>query len=199
MRKIVLSAFVFLGVIGIHAQQKDTLGVHLPDADELHIQATEDKLPAVTADSYMRVSLDRQVNADEWTLIVLPSVLDGYYFGPDAERYKVTACDLTASPIQLKREKMADLDDFAADQMYLVKSVADMDKIVSLVPGAATKVPASDVTLMCLEIDEFADATGIGEVKSEELKAKSYDIAGRLAKSVKHGIYIVNGKKIFAK
>ena len=201
MKKTVLFTALLPFWMAAAAQQEDTYGVTLPDADELHILSTEEKVPEGSNSSYERIVLDRKVEAGEYTLVVFPALLDGYYFGPGAERYKVTSCDLTTTPVILRREKMADLDDFQPNQMYLVRSTGDLDQIISMSPGVSTKVPKSGTTLICLTLDDFQDPTGINCIKSTDINDAQtiYNISGRLSKSVKSGIYIINSKKVFEK
>ena len=177
----------------------------LPAADELHIAKSDDSVPSTAKNSYMRITLDREVKAGKWTLLVLPSELDGYYFGPNAPRYEVSQYDDSAPVPAVTGVKMADAKDFQPNHVYLLKSDGDVSEIVCKSPGVPTKVEqtASQQLLVCLEFDDVnINPTGIEQQQIPSDPATHdtiFDIIGRAVKKAVHGIYIINGKKVFVK
>lgn len=177
----------------------------LPEADELHIANTDKSIPFDARSHYMRIVLEREIKADKWTLLVLPATLDGYYFGPDAARFEVVTSDFDASPVSLAVVPLQDTDDFLPERVYLVKSEGDVDSIVFLSPGVPTEIVQNrEVELLCMEFDSVAlsDASAIRGIRADRVKdngKRIYDLAGRAVKAASHGVFVVNGKKIFWK
>lgn len=189
-------------LLAVHCQLYAQEAPVLPEVDELHITKTDAGIPSDARSSYMRIVLDREIKADKWTLLVLPAALDGYYFGPDAERFEVVAYDFEASPASFAVLPMEDTDDFLPERAYLVKSEGDVDSIVCLSPGVPTEVARNkEVQLLCMEFDDVAitDASGMTRVFGNDSGKRIYDLAGRAVKAASHGVFIVNGKKIFWK
>lgn len=176
----------------------------LSAVDELHLTVEEEKLPSNVHTQYMRVILDREIPKNKYVLFVLPSNLDGYYFGADAERYYVSDYTLYQDPIGLEVREMEDQEDFQACKLYLVKSTGAMSQIVCQTPASPTAIKKSNLALMCMQIDEWGpivplDVTDVEKEENPLTSDQIYNLAGQLVHKARSGIYIVNGKKVFVK
>ena len=177
------------------------------DADELHLSSTETSVPDMVNEAYMRITMDREVKAGKWTLLAVPAVLDGYYFGADAPRYKVADYDDTMTVPTITATEMDDAADFQPNQLYLIKSEGDVSEIVIKSPGELSSVEKtpSQFSLICMEYDDVnLNPTGIDAVSHPDSQYLNnsdaiYDFAGRAMRQASHGLLIINGKKVMVK
>lgn len=94
-------------------------------------------------DGELRHVIPANIAAGQWTMFSPDIALDGYYFGPDAERYRVVDFDApnTSSDAYLVKRvaPMADDEDFTIGTTYLVQSGVELNEIVALVAGTTVK------------------------------------------------------------
>ena len=176
-----------------------TVSAQTGDVDELFIGRDVTTVPVGSKADYLRVRLERTVKAGEWTAFTLPAKLDGYYFGPDAERYLID--DITygtdGKQATVACHTLYDTTDFAAGKMYLVKSTIDLTEITCLTPGIPTAVVQNqDLVLACLQLDDPNLQVGITTPKADSEAATAYDLCGRIIKGTgAKGIVVTKNKK----
>lgn len=110
-----------------------------------------------------RYDHDCHVAADQWTLLNFPAAVDGYYFGPDAPRYKVSGKTEVEGRYVLSLAPMADDEDFLAGADYLVAPTGDVDRITSITAGLATPVITTDAPLVSSSIAVIATTNAVGD------------------------------------
>lgn len=167
---------------------------------ELVISASDKSVPTERVGEYDRVKTVRNMAKGSWYIILFPAVLDGYYFGPDAERYLVADYSKDAEGvINYKYTDMDDLDDFSAGQAYLVCPTISVASIVHITPGLKTQVPNSVAGKEILgePVKTPTDVKDLEEERSETMNIQVFDLQGRSVKTLVDGeIYIINGKKV---
>lgn len=172
-------------------------------AQVLEIDKNTKSVPTSASDTYDRITMERSVPTNRWTMMVFPANLDGFYFGIETERYLVTGSEKRADGVLvLDVVNMAERDDFKSGQKYLIKPVYGTEKITFVAPGMLTKVNKESGTLSCEDATGWVNhATAISDAEiSELMNAEAYDIAGRKVSTSeimsKGGMMIVNGKKV---
>lgn len=110
-----------------------------------------------------RYDHDCHVAADQWTLLNFPAAVDGYYFGVDAPRYKVSGKTEVEGRYVLSLAPMADDEDFLAGADYLVAPTGDVDRITSITAGLATPVITTDAPLVSSSIAVSATTNAVGD------------------------------------
>lgn len=105
----------------------------------------------------LRHSLPANLAAGQWTLFSPSAPLDGYYFGPDAERYHVEQMTLPDTPegncLIERVAPMDDEEDFTSGMTYLVQSGVSLSEIVALTAGTTLVV---DDAITPWESSDFA-------------------------------------------
>lgn len=104
---------------------------------------------------YDRVEMTRTANVGEMTLVVVPCVVDGYFFGADAKRYEVTRLrQVPAGTVynyyyfQFETREMEDTEDFQPCHYYLVRPTVQTNKIVACEAGLKTEVGSIQKVLL---------------------------------------------------
>lgn len=110
-----------------------------------------------------RYDHDCHVAAGQWTLLNFPATVDGYYFGPDAPRYKVSRKTEQEDRYVLTLAPMADDEDFLAGVDYLVAPTTDVDCITSVTAGVATSVAAAADPLISSSLAVGATTNAVGD------------------------------------
>lgn len=168
------------------------------NAQTLDIDNNTTRVTSDQTGRYDRVIVQRTLLAGHTYGIVFPSELDGYYFGPDAERRSIDIINENDfGQFELSAVNMKELDNFKPGQAYLITPVQDMDSIIHMTPGIKTKVPAAINPLYCIDMTDKIIELDPEEIR-EHMNAPYYDILGRKfdALPASKGIYIHMGEKI---
>lgn len=170
------------------------------NAQTLTLESNKNDISASEAGNYDRVEYVRQVEANTTVLVSFPAKLDGYYFGPDAERFLVKEVKEGANgKLNITTEKMADNLDFVPGQTYLVSPTQNIECIVSLTPAKKTPVSQTTESLIYKVVDNPATAIADITVVSKGNDA-IYDVSGRRYSSTsKPGIYVIKNRKVLIK
>lgn len=108
---------------------------------------------SVAAGSYDRIEMVRNIQDNVYTVFAVPAVVDGYFFGADAERYLVNRVETDTKGFKTVYVKeMDDLDDFEAGKLYMVKPEKGLgtDTLYSYTAGVKTQVKSAPQTdLVC--------------------------------------------------
>lgn len=108
----------------------------------------------------IKTAMPYAIPAEKGVFVQFPAKVDGYYFGCDAPRYKVT---LNKEGEAIAYTPMDDLDDFEADEVYYVASEkAETEPIVSMTAGITTPSVASDLAWRELNIRKLNLLNGKG-------------------------------------
>lgn len=194
MKKTFTFILALIFAIGAGAQSK-TLTVKADDAN----------ISAEDAGDYDCVYDEWNLEKGTTYLLSLPAALDGYYFGPDAKRQKLTNFTQKDDGTYVgTKEAMADLDDFEAGEVYLVTPDIDVDTITHITPGIKTPVAATAEGKELLHTEDYnitpTDIKTAQDAPGESVAAVVYDLKGRKVSAVRQGeTYIVNGKKLIIK
>ena len=104
---------------------------------------------------YDRVEMVRTANVDELTVVVVPCVVDGYFFGADAKRYEVKRLKQIPAGttydyryFQFETREMEDTEDFQPNHYYLVRPTVQTNKIVACEAGLKTEVGSTQKVLL---------------------------------------------------
>lgn len=108
----------------------------------------------------IKTAMPYAIPAEKGVFVQFPAKVDGYYFGCDAPRYKVT---LNKEREAIAYTPMADLDDFEADEVYYVASEkAEAEPIVSMTAGITTPTDESSLAWRELNIRKLNILNGKG-------------------------------------
>ena len=123
-----------------------------------------------------RYDYDCTVAADQWTLLHFPAAVDGYYFGADAPRYKVSGKTEVEGCYVLSLAPMADGEDFLAGADYLVAPTSVVDRITSITAGISTPVVADAEPLLSSSIAVSVTTNAVGDTRYATLFSP-FDVA----------------------
>jgi len=191
MKKVFVLMALAIITFHAHAQKvltvkDDAKAVAQAEAGKYHLVKEEWKLEAGTA--YM---------------IMMPAMLDGYYFGQDALRMKVISYEKVGTDTyEAVTAEMDDLDDFAPNQVYLVVPKIAVDAINHITPGITTDAVATPAGKELMHTANVSTKTGISDIQlaDKDARAAIYDLQGRKVTAVRKGeTYIVGGKKVLIK
>ncbi|GEM_PF-3940163 len=150
--------------------------------------------------TYDRVRTKLSMMKDAWYLVILPAPLDGYYFGPDAMRLKVTEQIEDAGEVtKYGYQEMDDKEDFRAGDAYLVCPTTNITSILHITPGISTEVPAEleGKEIGAIPVDDPKNISGIEETSIRSKVSPVYDLQGRVVTKLQRGeMFIIDGKKV---
>lgn len=189
MKRFYILAFVVITALSGQAQ------------NVLTVEDGTKTIEVVQAGQYDRVEDMWKMDKGTAYLISLPTKLDGYYFGPNAERMKVTSYEKQSDgTFVANTTAMADLDDFQAGSVYVITPDIDIDKIVHITPGIMTSVEATAEGKELLHEANVQAVTGIAALAADKKANVIYDLQGRKVSTLHKGeTYIVDGKKLIIK
>lgn len=108
----------------------------------------------------IKTAMPYAIPAEKGVFVQFPAKVDGYYFGCDAPRYKVTR---NKEGEAIAYTPMADLDDFEAKEVYYVVSEnEETDPIVSMTAGIKTPTVESKLAWRELNIRKLNILNGKG-------------------------------------
>lgn len=119
---------------------------------------------------YDRIEMVRQIPAGQLTALAVPALVDGYFFGADAERYAVLNVESNGEGNVFTVRRMKDLEDFLSGTLYIVKPELDTQTIYSLTAGITTAVGSAQRALECFAVP-LQDVTRDLSVDQMDVKA----------------------------
>lgn len=143
MKRYTILSFLFFPFLLSYSQT--TANVLTVGADQQTVGVTE-------GTRYDRIETVRQIPAGQLTALAVPALVDGYFFGADAERFVVLDVVSNGEGNTFTVRRMKDLEDFLAGTLYIVKPELKTQTIYSLTAGITTAVGTGQRTLECFAI-----------------------------------------------
>ena len=139
-------------------------------ASVLTVGADEQNVGVAEGTRYDRIEMVRQIPAGQLTALAVPALVDGYFFGADAERYAVLNVESNGEGNVFTVRRMKDLEDFLSGTLYIVKPELDTQTIYSLTAGITTAVGSAQRALECFAVP-LQDVTRDLSVDQMDVKA----------------------------
>lgn len=139
-------------------------------ASVLTVGADQQNVGVAEGTRYDRIEMVRQIPAGQLTALAVPALVDGYFFGADAERYAVLNVESNGEGNVFTVRRMKDLEDFLSGTLYIVKPELDTQTIYSLTAGIATAVGSTQRALECFAVP-LQDVTRDLSVDQIDVKA----------------------------
>lgn len=141
MKRHILLPFALLATLTLQAQTS---------ASVLTIPTGQLQTGATSGAKYDRIETVRAISAGKLYVLAVPSTVDGYYFGADAERYIV-------KEVRKKGDEgkeyvvglMGDTADFESGNLYIVRPDMGADALYSYTAGVQTAVGDTQCDLEC--------------------------------------------------
>lgn len=174
------------------------------------IPADATQVPETDGASFERIVWEKSLIAGHDYALIFPAVLDGYYFGPDAQRAVINAMAEQDGVWHLNvGEPMADTDNFeSGNVVYLVRSTIDVPQITFVTAGLRTSLRGAGWRLRCIDVTGYVADTelSIRQILTAADTAESsawYDLLGRRigfgAAPAEPGTYINRGQRVIIK
>lgn len=139
-------------------------------ASVLTVGADQQDVGVAEGTRYDRIEMVRQIPAGQLTALAVPALVDGYFFGADAERYAVLNVESNGEGNVFTVRRMKDLEDFLSGTFYIVKPELDTQTIYSLTAGITTAVGSAQRALECFAVP-LQDVTRDLSVDQMDVKA----------------------------
>ena len=139
-------------------------------ASVLTVGADQQDVGVAEGTRYDRIEMVRQIPAGQLTALAVPALVDGYFFGADAERYAVLNVESNGEGNVFTVRRMKDLEDFLSGTLYIVKPELDTQTIYSLTAGITTAVGSAQRALECIAVP-LQDVTRDLSVDQMDVKA----------------------------
>ena len=139
-------------------------------ASVLTVGADQQNVGVAEGTRYDRIEMVRQIPAGQLTALAVPALVDGYFFGADAERYAVLNVESNCEGNVFTVRRMKDLEDFLSGTLYIVKPELDTQTIYSLTAGITTAVGSAQRALECFAVP-LQDVTRDLSVDQMDVKA----------------------------
>ena len=139
-------------------------------ASVLTVGADQQNVGVAEGTRYDRIEMVRQIPAGQLTALAVPALVDGYFFGADAERYAVLNVESNGEGNVFTVRRMKDLEDFLSGTLYIVKPELDTQTIYSLTAGITTAVGSAQRALECFAVP-LQDVTRDFSVDQMDVKA----------------------------
>ena len=139
-------------------------------ASVLTVGADQQNVSVAEGTRYDRIEMVRQIPAGQLTALTVPALVDGYFFGADAERYAVLNVESNGEGNVFTVRRMKDFEDFLSGTLYIVKPELDTQTIYSLTAGITTAVGSAQRALECFVIP-LQDVTRDLSVDQMDVKA----------------------------
>lgn len=139
-------------------------------ASVLTVGADQQNVGVAEGTRYDRIEMVRQIPAGQLTALAVPALVDGYFFGADAERYAVLNVESNGEGNVFTVRRMKDLEDFLSGTLYIVKPELDTQTIYSLTAGITTAVGSAQRALECFAVP-LQDVTRDLSVDQMDVKA----------------------------
>ena len=139
-------------------------------ASVLTVGANQQNVGVAEGTRYDRIEMVRQIPAGQLTALAVPALVDGYFFGADAERYAVLNVESNGEGNVFTVRRMKDLEDFLSGTLYIVKPELDTQTIYSLTAGITTAVGSAQRALECFAVP-LQDVTRDLSVDQMDVKA----------------------------
>lgn len=139
-------------------------------ASVLTVGADQQDVGVAEGTRYDRIEMVRQIPAGQLTALAVPALVDGYFFGADAERYAVLNVESNGEGNVFTVRRMKDLEDFLSGTLYIVKPELDTQTIYSLTAGITTAVGSAQRALECFAVP-LQDVTRDLSVDQMDVKA----------------------------
>ena len=139
-------------------------------ASVLTVGANQQNVGVAEGTRYDRIEMVRQIPAGQLTALTVPALVDGYFFGADAERYAVLNVESNGEGNVFTVRRMKDFEDFLSGTLYIVKPELDTQTIYSLTAGITTAVGSAQRALECFAVP-LQDVTRDLSVDQMDVKA----------------------------
>ena len=139
-------------------------------ASVLTVGADQQNVGVAEGTRYDRIEMVRQIPAGQLTALAVPALVDGYFFGADAERYAVLNVESNGEGNVFTVRRMKDLEDFLSGTLYIVKPELNTQTIYSLTAGITTAVGSAQRALECFAVP-LQDVTRDLSVDQMDVKA----------------------------
>lgn len=139
-------------------------------ASVLTVDADQQNVGVAEGTRYDRIEMVRQIPAGQLTALAVPALVDGYFFGADAERYAVLNVESNGEGNVFTVRRMKDFEDFLSGTLYIVKPELDTQTIYSLTAGITTAVGSAQRALECFAVP-LQDVTRDLSVDQMDVKA----------------------------
>ena len=139
-------------------------------ASVLTVGADQQNVGVAEGTRYDRIEMVRQIPAGQLTALAVPALVDGYFFGADAERYAVLNVESNGEGNVFTVRRMKDFEDFLSGTLYIVKPELDTQTIYSLTAGITTAVGSAQRALECFAVP-LQDVTRDLSVDQMDVKA----------------------------
>ena len=139
-------------------------------ASVLTVGADQQNVGVAEGTRYDRIEMVRQIPAGQLTALAVPALVDGYFFGADAERYAVLNVESNGEGNVFTVRRMKDFEDFLSGTLYIVKPELDTQTIYSLTAGITTAVGSTQRALECFAVP-LQDVTRDLSVDQMDVKA----------------------------
>lgn len=139
-------------------------------ASVLTVGADQQNVGVAEGTRYDRIEMVRQIPSGQLTALAVPALVDGYFFGADAERYAVLKVESNGEGNVFTVRRMKDLEDFLSGTLYIVKPELDTQTIYSLTAGITTAVGSAQRALECFAVP-LQDVTRDLSVDQMDVKA----------------------------
>lgn len=157
MKKYIILLFASVLALGTSAQVTSSDPIAPIDAVPAKVLSVAKQTTSIKGimGLYDRVEMERTANVDELTVVVVPCVVDGYFFGADAKRYEVKRLKQIPAGttydykyFQFETREMEDGEDFLPNHYYLVRPTVQTNKIVACEAGLKLEVGDAQKTLV---------------------------------------------------
>lgn len=139
-------------------------------ASVLTVGADQQNVGVAEGTRYDRIEMVRQIPAGQLTALAVPALVDGYFFGADAERYAVLNVESNGEGNVFTVRRMKDFEDFLSGTLYIIKPELDTQTIYSLTAGITTAVGSAQRALECFAVP-LQDVTRDLSVDQMDVKA----------------------------
>ena len=139
-------------------------------ASVLAVGADQQNVGVAEGTRYDRIEMVRQIPVGQLTALAVPALVDGYFFGADAERYAVLNVESNGEGNVFTVRRMKDFEDFLSGTLYIVKPELDTQTIYSLTAGITTAVGSAQRALECFAVP-LQDVTRDLSVDQMDVKA----------------------------
>ena len=139
-------------------------------ASVLTVGADQQNVGVAEGTRYDRIEMVRQIPAGQLTALAVPALVDGYFFGADAERYAVLNVESNGEGNVFTVRRMKDFEDFLSGTLYIVKPELNTQTIYSLTAGITTAVGSAQRALECFAVP-LQDVTRDLSVDQMDVKA----------------------------
>lgn len=139
-------------------------------ASVLTVSVDQQNVGVAEGTRYDRIEMVRQIPAGQLTALAVPALVDGYFFGADAERYAVLNVESNGEGNVFTVRRMKDFEDFLSGTLYIVKPELDTQTIYSLTAGITTAVGSAQRALECFAVP-LQDVTRDLSVDQMDVKA----------------------------